>query len=95
MSKTPFGPRPLAPLTKVPRLERGRVVKVNLVQKMIKVEVDSREPHPDYGKVVTKRKVINVHWEGEQALQPGDVVDIMASRPISKIKHHVFVRKVP
>jgi small subunit ribosomal protein S17 len=95
MSKTPSGPRPLPPLSTVPRLIRGRVLKVNLAQKMIKVEVRSRAPHPEYGKVITRSVVLNVHWEGEQALQPGDAVDIMATRPISKIKHHAFVRKAP
>jgi len=77
----------------IPRLILGRVEKVNLAQKMIKVRVERRVLHPLYGKVVMKSTALNVHWEGEQSLVVGDRVEVMESRPISKIKHHVFVRK--
>lgn len=41
----------------------------------------------------SRSTTFNVHWEGEQALAVGDQVEIIESRPISRIKHHLFVRK--
>jgi small subunit ribosomal protein S17 len=60
---------------------------------MIKVVIERRVQHATYGKTLSRRTKLNVHWEGEQHLIVGDLADIMESRPISRIKHHVFVRK--
>jgi small subunit ribosomal protein S17 len=82
-----------APLETIPKLIRGEVTRINPIQKMIKVLVARRVVHPVYGKILSRHTTFNVHWEGEQRIVVGDIVEIMESRPISKSKHHIFVRK--
>lgn len=82
------------PLEVIPKVLRGEVRKVNLAQKMIKVVIKRRIKHPRYGKFLSRETVLNVHWEGEERLEVGDSVAVIESRPISKIKHHVFLRKI-
>lgn len=84
----------LEALLKIPKLVRGTVVKINGAQKMIKIAIVQRRAHAAYGKIVAKTTKLNVHWEGEQSLTVGDVVEVMESRPLSRVKRHVFVRKV-
>lgn len=77
-----------------PKVLEGEVIKVNLKQKMIKVLVTTKVRHPIYGKYEKRSKKYNVHWEGDQSLVEGDTVEFIETRPISKIKHHMFLRKV-
>ena len=77
-----------------PKVLEGIVLKVNSKQKMLKILVKTRVRHPIYGKYVKKSKTYNIHWEGDQKIQEGDVVEFISSRPISKIKNHIFLRKV-
>jgi small subunit ribosomal protein S17 len=51
------------------------------------VQVDSRQRHPLYGKVVSRAKRYKAH--DELGCQMGDTVRIVESRPISKEKHWV------
>jgi small subunit ribosomal protein S17 len=53
--------------------------------KTIVVEVTRRVPHPLYKRIVTKRKKFYAHDEQGQA-KVGDVVRIIESRPMSKLK---------
>ena len=79
---------------KIPKLLYGRVATINPKQKMIKVLIEHHEKHPKYGKVQRRTKTLNVHWDSEQSIAVGDVVAVMECRPISKIKHHTFVKRV-
>ena len=55
--------------------------------KTVKVRVDRSYRHPLYGKVVRSHKNYLVH--DEIGCQPGDIVCIVESRPISKRKRWV------
>lgn len=57
------------------------------MMKTVKVRVDRSYRHPLYGKVVRSHKNYLVH--DEIGCQPGDVVCIVESRPISKRKRWV------
>jgi len=62
----------------------GEVVS-DKMDKTIVVSIVARHLHPLYKKYVTKTKKMKVHDEKEEA-NPGDVVRIIESRPISKEK---------
>lgn len=53
--------------------------------KTIVVKVDRRTEHPRYQKVVTRSKKYYAHDESNEARE-GDVVQIMETRPLSKLK---------
>ena len=61
------------------------VVSSNKMQKSITVSVERKVKHPKYGKFVKKTKKYNVHDENDAA-NIGDVVRIMETRPLSKLK---------
>ncbi len=62
----------------------GRVVS-NRMDKSITVAVERQIKHPIYGKFITKTKKYMTHDE-ENAANPGDLVRIMETRPLSKTK---------
>jgi small subunit ribosomal protein S17 len=62
----------------------GQVVSTKMA-KTIVVEVTRRVPHPLYKRIVTKRSKFYAHDEQGTA-RPGDVVRIVESRPLSKLK---------
>jgi small subunit ribosomal protein S17 len=62
----------------------GEVVSTKM-QKTIVVEVSRRVPHPLYKKIVSKRKKFYAHDE-QTAARVGDVVRIVESRPLSRLK---------
>lgn len=62
----------------------GEVVSAKMT-KTIVVQVTRRVPHPIYKRIVTKRKKFYAHDEQQQA-KTGDVVRIVESRPLSRLK---------
>lgn len=66
---------------------QGTVVS-NKMDKTVKVQVDSMHSHPLYGKIIRTSKNFMAHDESN-ALQIGDVVKIVESRPLSKRKRWV------
>jgi small subunit ribosomal protein S17 len=62
----------------------GEVVSTRM-QKTIVVEVSRRVPHPVYKRIVARRKKFYAHDEDSQA-RLGDVVRIIETRPLSKLK---------
>jgi small subunit ribosomal protein S17 len=76
---------PAAKVAHVRRSEKvGRVVSTGM-QKTIVVEVTRRVRHPLYRRVVQRRKKFYAHDEKGQC-QVGDVVRIVESRPLSRLK---------
>ena len=67
------------------RKERVGVVKSDVQDKTIVVEVSRRTPHPLYKKVVKVRKKFTCHDEKNEA-KVGDTVRIVETRPLSKNK---------
>ena len=59
--------------------------------KTIVVQVERTTRHPLYHKIIRKRKKYHVHDEANQA-KSGDVVEIMGTRPLSKLKRWRLVR---
>ena len=53
--------------------------------KSIKVTVPFKVPHPRYRKVINRKTVVHVHDEKNEA-GLGDKVEIMETRPISRLK---------
>jgi small subunit ribosomal protein S17 len=62
----------------------GTVVSTKM-QKTIVVEVSRRVPHPLYKRIVSRRAKFYAHDE-EGAARLGDVVRVVESRPLSKLK---------
>ncbi|HUI80325.1 MAG TPA: 30S ribosomal protein S17 [Bryobacteraceae bacterium] len=62
----------------------GQVVSTKMT-KTIVVEVSRRVPHPLYKRIIGKRKKFYAHDEDATA-KLGDVVRIVESRPLSKLK---------
>ena len=69
------------------------VVVSSKMNKSIVVRVQRLFKHPVLGKVMKRYKQYMVHDETQLA-QPGDVVEIVKTRPISKKKHMVLTRVV-
>jgi small subunit ribosomal protein S17 len=70
----------------------GRVVS-NKMDKSITVAVDRQVKHPIYGKFITKTTKYMAHDE-ENSANPGDLVRIMETRPLSKNKRWRLVEIV-
>lgn len=69
----------------MPRREiTGKVVS-DKMDKTIVVAVESRHPHPRYGKIIKSTNKFKAHDEANTA-HTGDTVKIVESRPLSKDK---------
>jgi small subunit ribosomal protein S17 len=62
----------------------GRVLS-NRMDKTVVVEVERKQRHRLYGKVVTARKKYKAH-DAENACQIGDMVKMIEARPLSREK---------
>src|SRR5262252_2747262 len=70
----------------------GQVVSTKM-KKTIVVEVSRRVPHPLYKRIIGKRKKFYAHDEQGTA-RMGDVVRIVESRPLSKLKRWTLAEVV-
>lgn len=70
----------------------GQVVSTKM-QKTIVVEVGRRVPHPLYKRIISKRKKFYAHDE-EGTAKNGDVVRIVETRPLSKLKRWTLAEVV-
>ena len=75
------------------RQQKIGVVSSNKMQKTIVVTVDRRIMHPLYKKVTRKSKRFLVHDERGEC-QPGDMVRIEETRPISRQKRWRVVQVI-
>lgn len=79
--------------------ERGKrrtavgVVTSDKMNKTRRVEIPRLVKHQRYGKYIRRRTVCHVHDE-QNASHIGDTVEIMETRPLSKMKHWRLVRVV-
>lgn len=69
----------------MPRKEKIGKVLSDKMQKTITVLVETRVQHPRYKKFIKKRAKFYAHDANEEA-KPGDLVRIIESRPLSKLK---------
>ena len=72
------------------KVRQGLVVS-DANDKTIVVEIRERKPHPVYGKMMTTTKKFHAHDENNEA-GIGDTVQIMETRPLSKMKRWRLVR---
>jgi len=70
----------------------GRVTSTKM-KNTITVLVQRTFKHPKYGKIVRRSKAYHAHDPAEQA-HVGDLVELAATRPISKLKRWRLVRVV-
>ena len=70
----------------------GKVVS-NRMTKTVTVLVERRQRHPIYGKYIVKSNKYHAHDETD-AVNEGDVVEIAASRPLSRTKTWTVTRVV-
>lgn len=85
-----------SPATAQPRNRRHTEIGVVASDKMNKtrrVEVERLVPHPKYGKFQRRRTVCHAHDESNET-RAGDLVEIMETRPLSKLKRWRIVRIV-
>lgn len=61
------------------------VVKSDKMNKTRTVEVTTTKKHSFYGKIIKTSKCYHAHDEGNES-KIGDKVEIMATRPLSKLK---------
>jgi small subunit ribosomal protein S17 len=66
------------------KIRTGRVVS-NSMKKTIVVAVERLLKHPLYGRVVKRTSKLYAHDEASEA-GPGDLVRVMETRPLSKLK---------
>jgi small subunit ribosomal protein S17 len=69
------------------------IVASDKMNKTRRVIVERLVPHPKYGKMLRRRTVCHAHDEAN-ASQSGDLVEIMETRPLSKLKRWRIVRIV-
>src|SRR6266849_9620596 len=69
------------------------VVTSDKMSKPRRVEIPRLEKHPRYGKYIKRRTICYVHDENNES-HAGDSVEIMESRPMSKLKRWWLVRVV-
>ncbi len=69
----------------MPIKEREGLVVSDKMDKTVVVAIESRIPHPKYGKIVVKTKKYKVHDE-ENKCKIGDRVRIRETRPLSRTK---------
>jgi small subunit ribosomal protein S17 len=75
------------------RKERIGEVVSNKMAKTIVVETVTRVPHPQFGKIVKRRKRFYAH-DADGKAQIGDVVRIVETRPVSRLKRWSLVEIV-
>ena len=69
------------------------VVTSDKMNKTRRVVVERLVPHPKYGKLMRRRTVCHAHDETNET-HKGDMVEIMETRPLSKLKRWRVVRIV-
>jgi small subunit ribosomal protein S17 len=74
------------------RVETG-IVTSDKMAKTRRVEIPRLVKHPRYGKYVRRKTICHVHDENNES-QTGDLVEIIESRPTSRLKRWALVRIV-
>ena len=69
------------------------VVTSDKMNKTRRVEIPRLVKHQRYGKYIKRRTICHVHDENNES-HAGDTVEIMETRPLSKLKHWRLVRIV-
>ena len=76
-----------------PRRTAVGVVTSDKMNKSRRVEIPRLVKHQRYGKYIRRRTICHVHDEGNES-HLGDTVEIMETRPLSKLKNWRLIRVV-
>jgi small subunit ribosomal protein S17 len=93
VTKTAIAPTPAAEEDRGTRKTLEGVVVSDKMDKTRVIRVVRSVRHPFYEKVVKKSKKFHAHDENNSA-KAGDVVEIVSTRPLSKLKRWRIVRVV-
>ncbi len=74
-----------------PRKTEVGVVASDKMDKTRRIVVERLVPHDKYGKLMKRRTVCHTHDEANES-HVGDLVEIMETRPLSKLKRWRLVR---
>jgi small subunit ribosomal protein S17 len=74
-----------------PRKTEVGVVASDKMNKTRRIVVERLVPHEKYGKLMKRRTVCHTHDEANES-RVGDLVEIMETRPLSKLKRWRLVR---
>ena len=91
-SPSPASPHP-APAARGSRKTRTGQVISSKMNKTIVVRTVTRVPHPKFGKIVNQMRKFYAHDE-ENTAKTGDMVRIMETRPLSKLKRWRLVEVI-
>jgi small subunit ribosomal protein S17 len=93
MAQTDTTPGATATEARKPRRTLTGVVTKDKMNKTRRVEIQRLVKHPRYGKYIKRRTICYAHDENNET-HTGDTVEIMETRPLSKLKHWRLVRVV-
>jgi small subunit ribosomal protein S17 len=93
MAKTETTPGTAAAQPRKLRRTLVGVVTKDKMSKTRRVEIQRLVKHPRYGKYIKRRTICYAHDENNET-RAGDTVEIMETRPLSKLKHWRLVRVV-
>ena len=93
MSQSSSSPAPAAAPARSRRKTEIGVVTSDKMNKTRRVEIETLYPHPKYGKMLRRRTVCHAHDETNHS-HLGDIVEIMETRPLSKLKRWRVVQIV-
>jgi small subunit ribosomal protein S17 len=79
--------------TRTPRKTEVGMVTSDKMTKTRRVIIERLVPHPKYGKMMRLRTICHAHDEANTS-HIGDVVEIMETRPLSKLKRWRIVKIV-
>ncbi len=74
------------------KVQTGKVTSAKM-DKTITVVVERKVRHPVYDKFVRRRTKLHAHDEAREA-NVGDTVEVMATRPISKLKRWRLIKVI-
>lgn len=77
----------------MPKRKEIGIVVSDKASKTRRVEIPRLVKHPKYGKYMRRRTICHVHDENNES-HLGDVVEIIESRPLSRLKRWALVRIV-
>lgn len=87
------GTAPESTEARSPRKMEIGMVMTDKMNKTRRIEIERLVPHPKYGKFQRKRTVCHAH-DDANSTRKGDMVEIMETRPLSKLKRWRIVRVV-
>jgi len=93
MNNTPSTGTPSSALERNDRKVMQGMVTSNKMSKTLVIQIDRKVKHPMYEKFVSRRTKLYAHDEKGEA-KVGDIVEVVQTRPLSKLKRWRLVRIV-